>query len=102
MSNSKLSDKYHAGRGRALKELSRRSPKAEVCNLMHCSCWSNVICYTNTMIESQGYIIYMGTLDNSLKKDPWPTTPAIHCLVSLYFAVMYSYVLVWLQQWLKL
>ncbi|XP_078349767.1 uncharacterized protein LOC144634624 isoform X2 [Oculina patagonica] len=28
-SNSKLSDKYHAGRGRALKELSRRSPKAE-------------------------------------------------------------------------
>lgn len=32
-SNSKLSDKYHAGRGRALKELSRRSPKAEVSKL---------------------------------------------------------------------
>ena len=33
MGNSKLTDKFHAGRGRALKELSRRSPKAEVCKI---------------------------------------------------------------------
>lgn len=29
MGNSKLTEKYQAGRGRALKEFSRRSPKAE-------------------------------------------------------------------------
>lgn len=38
MGISKLTDKFHAGRGRALKELSRRSPKAEVWKI-YCSCW---------------------------------------------------------------
>jgi len=37
MGNSKLTEKYQAGRGRALKEFSRRSPKAEVFNI-NCSC----------------------------------------------------------------